>query len=261
MGMKAGERIAGEIRKTAEVESIPVLGIGPASALANEPPGHRPDDLLPGAQSILCFGITVPRGVYRPMAYGVETIWRTQNLYYRRLDTLSVRFAALLEGFGEQAVPVFGCFPMGVNARGEVEGYLNLIRMAEAAGIGTRGRNGLLVHSSCSARLMLGGLVTTAHLPIFRQPDAEEPGCPPDCRICVDACPVGAISPEEKQVDIMRCLRHTARTPLMPRLRFVWLSRSRPAAAARLMNLTALDEHTLHVCSRCVALCPYGETP
>jgi hypothetical protein len=25
------------------------------------------------------------------------------------------------------------------------------------------------------------------------------------------------------------------------------------------MNLTAFDEHTFHICSQCVALCPYGD--
>jgi len=57
----------------------------------------------------------------------------------------------------------------------------------------------------------------------------------------------------------MRCLGHTARMPLMPKLRFLLLRSVRSGAAARLMNLTAMDEHTLHVCSKCVALCPYGE--
>jgi Fe-S-cluster-containing hydrogenase component 2 len=74
----------------------------------------------------------------------------------------------------------------------------------------------------------------------------------------VDACPVHAISPDENRVDIMRCLAHTARMPLMPKIQFLFLRASRPRAAARLMNLTAMDDHTLHVCSRCVALCPYG---
>jgi hypothetical protein len=56
----------------------------------------------------------------------------------------------------------------------------------------------------------------------------------------------------------MRCLNYTARTPLMSKPRFVALRAVRPRSAARLMNLTSLDEHTLHVCSKCVALCPYG---
>jgi len=140
-----------------------------------------------------------------------------------------------------------------------VAGYLNLIRMGEVAGIGTRGRNGLLLHPRYGSRLMLGGLLTTASLPAFRQPETDGADCPADCRICVDACPVHAISPDEKRVDIMRCLGHTARMPLMPKLRFLLLRTVRPGAAARLMNLTAMDEHTLHVCSKCVSLCPYGE--
>ena len=106
---------------------------------------------------------------------------------------------------------------------------------------------------------MLGGVVTTADLPAMRYPEVDQPGCPPGCRICVDACPIKAIVPEEKRVNIMRCLGYTARTPLMSRLKFAILRATRPESAARLMNLTAFDEHTFHICSRCVALCPYGD--
>ena len=251
--------IVEEIRKIAADERVPVLGIGPASKMAAELPGHRPEDYLPGARSLICFGIPVPRQVYRTPTGGPETIWRSQNLYYRRLDTLSIRLAALLEESGAQAIPVYGCMPLGLNEKGEVVGYLNQLRMGEATGIGIIGRNGLLLHSRYGARLMLGGVVTSAALPEMRYPDADQPGCPPGCRLCVDACPVKAISLEEKRVDIMRCLGYTARTPLMSKLKFGILRATRRESAARLMNLTAFDEHTFHVCSRCVALCPYGD--
>lgn len=258
--MESVQGIVDKIRDIAVAENVPVLGTGPAAAMANEPQGYRPGDLLPGARSLVCFGIPVPRGVYLPAPLGTETIWRSQNIYYRRLDTLSIRFAALLEERGEQAVPVFGCMPMAFKGKRllDVTGYLNQIHMGVATGIGTIGRSGALLHSQYGARLMLGGVVTTAVLPAFRDPDIEEPGCPLDCRICVDTCPVQAIS-EKKRVDVNRCLTYTARTPLVPRLRFVMLRALRPRLAARLMNQTALDEHTLHVCSRCVADCPYGE--
>ena len=250
--------VVDQIRKIAEEEHIPVLGIGSVSEMAGELPGHRPEDLLPGAQSLICFGIPVPHRVYQMPRYMLETVWRSQNLNYRRLDTLSMRFANLLEESEAQAVPIYGCLPMGVNDKGEVVGYLNQIRMGEVTGIGVIGKNGLLLHSQYGSRLMLGGVVTTARLPEMRFPEIEEPGCPPDCRICVEACPVKAISVEEKRVHIMRCLGYTSRTPLLPKIRFWVLSKFRPAAAARLMNLTSFDEHTFHICSRCVALCPYG---
>lgn len=253
------DAVVASIRRIAQAEDVPILGIGPAAALADEPPGRRPEDLLPGARSLVSFALPVPRGVYRESPHAAETVWRSQNLYYRRLDTLAVRLSALIEDSGDQAVPVFGCFPMTLNEKGDIAGYLNLIRMGESTGMGRIGRNGLLIHPRFGARLMLGGLITTASLPPFRHTDTQIPDCPPGCRICVDACPVHAISPDEKRVDILHCLGHTARMPLMPKLRFLVLRASHPGAAARLMNLTAMDDHTLHVCSRCVALCPYGD--
>jgi epoxyqueuosine reductase len=250
--------IADQMRKIAQDEDIPVWGIGPALEMENELPGHRPKDLLPGAQSLICFGIPVPRGVYQMPTYGLETVWRSQNLHYRRLDTLSIRFAALLEENGERAVPIYGCMPLGMNEKGTVVGYLNQIRMGEVTGIGVIGKNGLLLNSRFGSRLMLGGLLTTAVLPAMRYPDVNEPGCPPDCRICAEACPVNAIMPDKKQVKIMRCLGYTARTPMMSRLEFLFLRATNPQAAARYMSLTSFDEHTFHICSKCVALCPYG---
>lgn len=253
------ETVVDEIRRLAEGESVPLLGFCPAAKMADEPSGYRPEDILPGARGLVSFAIPVPRGIYQTPSNAPEMICRAQSLCYRRLDGLSVRIAALLEERGERAIPVFGCSPMAINERGDIAGYLNQIRMGEAAGIGVRGRNGILLNSSYGARLMLGGVVTTALLPEVRHPDADEPGCPPGCRICASACPVGAIDPDSKRVKIMHCLNHTSRTPLMSKPRFVALRAIRPRSAARLMNLTSLDEHTLHVCSKCVALCPYGD--
>ena len=227
--------------------------------MAGERPGFRPEDLLPGARSLICFGLPVPRGAYQTPAHTPETVWRSQNLNYRRLDTMSMRIAALLEGNGARAVPVYGCLPMGVNHRGQVVGYLNQIQMGQVTGIGVIGRNGLLIHSHYGPRLMLGGVVTTVDLPRRRYPEINEPGCPPDCSICTESCPVGAILPEERRVRIMTCLGHTARTPQMSKVWFFVLSKLRPEDAARFMNLRTFDEHTFHTCSECVALCPYGQ--
>lgn len=239
-------------------ENIPVWGVAPASRMAHESPGHRPQDLLPEARCLICFALPVPRAVYETPLHMTEMVWRSQNLYYRRLDTISLQVAAILEESGERALPTWGCMPQGVSDRGEVIGIFNQIRMGEVTGIGAIGRNGLLVHSRYGSRLMLGGVITTASLTICRHPDTDEPGCPQECRLCVDACPVHAISLTKRRVNVMRCLAHTSRTPFMSRAGFFIRSRLRPDSAARMMNLRAFDDHTFHVCSQCVALCPLG---
>lgn len=248
-----------EFQKIAKAENVSVYGIGKAAEMSNERSGYRPEDFMPGAQSVICFGIPVPRGVYSTTNYNLEATWRSQNLLYRRLDTLALRISTLLEENGARAMPIYGCMPLGVNEKGTVVGILNQMRMAEITGIGVIGKNGLLIHSRYGSRLMLGGLITTAPLPVMRYPDSEEPGCPSECQICSDACPVNAIMPERKQVDIMRCLRYTARTPAMSRLKFLFLRAHNRKSAARYMSITSFDEHTFHICSKCVSLCPYGD--
>ena len=251
--------IVEDLHKMVRAENVSVFGISKASGMSDERSGYRPEDFMPGAQSVICFGIPVPQGVYSTTNYNKEATWRSQNLLYRRLDTLSLRISALLEENGARALPIYGCMPLGVSEKGTVVGILNQLRMAEITGIGVIGKNGLLIHSQYGSRLMLGGLITSAPLPVMRHPDGEEPGCPSDCRICSDACPVNAILPERKQVNTMRCLNHTARTPAMSRLKFLFLRMRNKKAAARYMSITSFDEHTFHTCSNCVSLCPYGD--
>jgi epoxyqueuosine reductase len=184
-------------------------------------PGCRPSALLAGARSLVGLAIPYPRDL-RQRRHLVESNWRTQNLYYRRLDELSVRLALRLEEEGERAIPTLGCLPLETHAPFSIAGYLNQIRIGEATRIGTRGRNGLLVHPRYGSRLMLGGVVTTAALPCRAMPEPVEAGCPPDCRRCVEACPIAAIKPED-EVDSPAYLRHTSRTPLLPKWRYLWL--------------------------------------
>ena len=252
-----GEAILARLRGEVGAANVAVFGTVASASMETEQPGYRPSDLLQDAASLICFGVPVPRGAYEHTHRTTETIWRSQNLTYRRLDTLALRFAELVEQGGGRALPIYGCYPLAVSKRGEVVGFINLVRVAELTGIGTVGRNGLLYHRHFGSRLMLGGVVSSVALPDFVLPGGDTSGCPEDCRLCVDACPVRAISPETGRVDIMKCLAYTARTPFMSKLLFGIQARIQPRRAARTLNLRTIDEHVLHVCSRCVQSCPY----
>lgn len=82
--------VAEQMVTVAKAESVPVFGIGPAAEMADAPPGFRPTDFIADVQSIVCFGIPVPGDVFNTPNYGLENTWRSQNLLYRRLDTLAL---------------------------------------------------------------------------------------------------------------------------------------------------------------------------
>ena len=66
--------------------NIPVFGIAKASSLENEPSGYRPSDMLASAESILCLGIPVPKGIFKCQERSEWMYWRAANIYYRNID-------------------------------------------------------------------------------------------------------------------------------------------------------------------------------
>ncbi len=88
--------------------NINVFGTAPASSLETEPTGYRPSDLLPGAKSVLCIGMPVPKGIFKCAGKAEQMYWRTAAVYYRHIDALLMQASAIIEEHGDVAVPVYG---------------------------------------------------------------------------------------------------------------------------------------------------------
>ena len=69
---------------------------------------------------------------------------------------------------------------------------------AVRAGLGFFGRNGLVISQKFGSRFNIGLIVHDMGQPIIAGPVSEHgvnsaaQSCPPDCRLCIDACPSGA---------------------------------------------------------------------
>lgn len=74
---------------------------------------------------------------------------------------------------------------------------------AERAGVGWVGKNSLILRRDMGSWFCLGVIITTARL----EPDRPAPGYCGSCRLCIDACPTGAIV-EEGVVDARRCISY-----------------------------------------------------
>jgi len=131
---------------------------------------------------------------------------------------------------------------------------MSLVKMAEAVGIGKVGKNGLLFHSKYGPRLMLGGMVTTASLPSMAWPEKDGKGCPEECCVCQEQCPVGAID-RSGRVDRVACIKYSMKSPIFSH--FMGMNGMKPEDMQMINHLTAVDDHSMYRCIKCVSVCPY----
>lgn len=86
-------------------------------------------------------------------------------------------------------------------------GELSDTAVAERAGIGFSGKNTLLITPEFGSYVYLGELIT--NIPFIPDEPLED-SCG-DCRICIDACPTGAIV-QAGQLDAQRCIAFLTQT-------------------------------------------------
>jgi epoxyqueuosine reductase len=153
----------------------------------------HPERLVPGARTVvsaaLCYWAPEPP---RPLGRGrlPRYTWRD-------------RYAELRERLGTLGRELGGEHRVLVDANDHVDR-----EAAARAGVGFYGKNTMLITRRHGSWVVLGTLITTAEL---------EPTPPLDtdcgaCRICVDACPTGALD-EPGVLDATRCLSYWTQAP------------------------------------------------
>jgi len=246
-------KIVEELKRLFTQNNISVFGIASAASLENEPSGYRPLDMLASAESILCLGMPVPKGIFKCQERSESMYWRAASIYYRNIDMVLMRACSIIEEKGEVAVPIYACFPYDIKGKGDFWAYVGLVKMAEAVGIGKVGKNGLLFSSKYGPKLLLGGVITTASLPAMAWPEKDEKGCPEDCYICQKQCPVKAIDKRGK-VDRVACIKHSMRSPIFSNLMKAGNFGSEDVQMIN--HVTAVDDHSMYQCIKCVSVCP-----
>ena len=101
---------------------------------------------------------------------------------------------------------------------------------------------------------MLGGVLTTAALPVIAWPNRDEKGCPEGCFVCQESCPVRAIDRQGK-VDRLACVRYSMKSPIFSF--FMKTKAFDPSEASLINHVTGVDDHSMYTCIKCVSRCPY----
>jgi epoxyqueuosine reductase QueG len=181
---------ASEVKAMAFDLGASLCGIASADAFDGAPKGFSPRDVLPGCTSV----IVLARPFLRSSLMAATTIPYTdiRNYLTRKIDESSIELAYRLEARGAVTVPINAIGPCEYDtATGRTRGIISLKHAAELAGLGRIGKNTLLITKEYGNMVWLGAVLTRTLLDT--DPGTQVPACPPTCRLCLDACPIGAL--------------------------------------------------------------------
>ncbi len=199
---------------------------------------------------LIVFSREIPRELYRLPVSSRTHAFRD---VIRAVELLQSEEVGRLRVVGARAIAVPVFFPVSLED-GKMRGVLSLRDLAADAGIGTIGRNGLLLVPGYGCRAALGAVLTDAELPLVR-PEGM-PQCL-ECGRCQTACPADAIGPQG--IDPFRCLNVSSITPGPLNQVLRWAARGRKGGIATRMITALVNGVARSVpmpCSVCVTACP-----
>jgi epoxyqueuosine reductase len=177
-----------------------VCGIANIERFQDAPKGFHPTDILSDAKSVIVFGKQFPHGTFISKSNAPYTLVRNQLI--QKMDDLALIIVYKIEENGHVSVPIPSSEPYEYwdSHKRHGRGIISLKHSAKLAGLGSIGKNTLLINKKFGNRLWLGGVISTIEL----KPDIiTEEYCPQNCKICIDWCPQKALN--EITIDQKKC--------------------------------------------------------
>ena len=199
------ENLKKKMKKFVLSKSADLVGIASVSRFEGAPDGHKPEDILPDAKTVIVLAKRIPNGVV--MDGPATSYHNIMTTLYNQLDLIAHEMAIYIEQQGGVAIPVpsddpyYDWNPDKVHGRGD----LSHKHAAQAAGLGKLGKNSLLITPEFGNRVQLVSVVTNLNLE--SDPLVEDELCPSKCIICIESCPVKAIT-NGQQVNQRVCRSH-----------------------------------------------------
>ena len=241
------DQLTREVKSMGKDRGMDVVGIADP-ALLDAPPFLRPGDILSGCRSIIVCGKAVPHEAYAEESSHNKFVFQ----FIDDVESFCAELKEFLERKGYPSLMIGASRPV-VFKKGKYRGLVSLKHAAVAAGIGTIGRNDILLSKQFGPRLRMGAVLTTARL------DADRPLskqlCIKGCTLCIEACPYGAI--KDGDIDFYACLNNSHGHRYMAATRIVrtfpnWEGLNR--LGATLYN--RYGSKYKYLCWKCITSCP-----
>ncbi|MGJ4925488.1 SCP2 sterol-binding domain-containing protein [Bradyrhizobium oligotrophicum] len=190
------------------------------------------------------------------------------NLEFHRsgdhIDEVARGIVRVLEDRGIRALNPAMAFPMEMDRFPERGWIVSHKRAAEAAGLGRMGIHRSVIHPRFGSFILLGTVLIAAEVDAVAAPLDHNPCL--ECKLCVAACPVGAIKPDGA-FDFSACLTHNYQQFMGGFVNFVEdIAESRSASDLRsrvsyaetVTRWQSLSYGPNYNAAYCLAVCPAG---
>ncbi|GAB4350839.1 MAG: hypothetical protein Kow0099_34650 [Candidatus Abyssubacteria bacterium] len=204
-------RMPNKVETILQGANIDVVGIADAANWPSPIIECRPVEILKGCKRVIVFGKEILAPVYTTRAHALDLYGHVAQNYYQTMDAAAVEVATMLTRQGHPSVPIGAYLPL-LMREGKYWGMVSLKHGAVRAGLGTMGKNTLIINGKFGNRLRFGGVLTTADLPAGKPLDTSL--CIEDCRTCAEVCPVGALNGAGGIVQY-KCLKKSTVHPLL----------------------------------------------
>jgi len=221
------------------------------------------EQVFSAAKSFISFVVRMNREPIRSPARSVANLeFHNQG---DEVNLIARQLVAKLERLGIRALnPAMG-FPMEMQRFPGKGWVISHKPIAVAAGLGKMGINRNVIHPRFGNFILLGTVAIDAHISRYDKPIDYNPCI--DCKLCVSACPVGAIAPTG-EFDFSACYTHNYRefmggftdwvgTIAESSSRGEYETKVTPSESASIWQSLAFGPN--YKAAYCMAVCPAGE--
>lgn len=165
-----------------------LCGIASIERFADAPKGYHPIDIFPECKSVISFAVRFPVATLRcnsPIPYTL-----VRNTITPKMNTMALDFCIEMEKRGVLCVPIPTNESQWDSNTERWRSIISQKHAAQAAGLGTIGRNSLLITPEYGSMVWLGAVLCELEL----QPDELKEDICDNCNLCVESCPVNALA-------------------------------------------------------------------
>ncbi|MTI84866.1 MAG: epoxyqueuosine reductase [Firmicutes bacterium] len=190
--------IASELKYFALSQGLVAIGSAPVAAYSGAPQGHRPEEFLPDAKTVITF-------TYRMNQAAIMNLPQTRGQYMMEFNTVNQllsqaghKMTRLLEEKGYPSLAISPEAAIGDYPR--LKADFSHKHSAVLCGLGQFGLNNLLLTPKYGPGVRLGSVFTTAEITLDTSP--IDGNLCDNCGKCVDICPAGALNNYQESYSI-----------------------------------------------------------